>query len=92
MQQNAQECVWEKTPPLSGKNPNNPRHGGGFDFTRLRSKCGYFQGCMLSTEKAKIFMASLVEAIDTMVSNGGVRMWNGTLSGGRRAFYALMTF
>ncbi|KOO29413.1 hypothetical protein Ctob_015874, partial [Chrysochromulina tobinii] len=41
-----------------------PRHGGGFDFTRLRSKCGYFQGCMLSTEKAKIFMASLVEAID----------------------------
>ena len=25
MQQNAQECVWEKTPPLSGKNPNNPR-------------------------------------------------------------------
>jgi len=61
-----------------------PRHGGGFDFTRLRSKCGYFQGCMLSTEKAKIFMASLVEAIDTMVSNGGVRMWNGTHGGGRR--------
>ncbi|KOO35076.1 hypothetical protein Ctob_015918, partial [Chrysochromulina tobinii] len=29
-------------------------------------------------------MASLVEAIDTMVSNGGVRMWNGTHGGGRR--------
>jgi hypothetical protein len=42
------------------------------------------QGCMLSTEKAKIFMASLVEAIDTMVRNGGVRMWNGTHGGGRR--------
>ena len=61
-----------------------PRHGGGFDFTRLRSKCGYFQGCMLSTEKAKIFMASLVEAIDTIVSDGGVRMWNGTHGGGCR--------
>jgi hypothetical protein len=24
MHVNAQECVWEKTPPLSGKNPNNP--------------------------------------------------------------------
>ena len=24
MQQNAQECVWEKTPPLSGKNPTKP--------------------------------------------------------------------
>ena len=28
MQQNAQECVWEKTPPLSGKNPNNPVESG----------------------------------------------------------------
>ena len=60
------------------------RGGGDFDFTTMRSRCGYFQGCFLSTEKAKIFMASLIEAIDTMVSGGGVRMWNGTRRGGRR--------
>ena len=34
MQQNAQECVWEKTPPLSGKNPTNPNV---YDLYLLRS-------------------------------------------------------
>jgi hypothetical protein len=50
--------------------PGSGRGGGDFDFTTMRSRCGYFQGCFLSTEKAKIFMASLIEAIDTMVSGG----------------------
>ena len=64
--------------------PGSGRGGGDFDFTTMRSRCGYFQGCFLSTEKAKIFMASLIEAIDTMVSGGGVRLWNGVPRGGRR--------
>ena len=48
-----------------------PAAGSGgveFDFTTVQSRCGYFQGCLLSTEKAKIFMASLSEAIDTRCS------------------------
>ena len=57
---------------------------GDLAFTTVQSRCGYFQGCLLSTEKAKIFMASLSEAIDTVIGGGGVRFWNGTHGGGRR--------
>ena len=64
--------------------PTRGRGGADLEFTTVQSRCGYFQGCLLSTEKAKIFMASLSEAIDTVVGGGGVRLWNGTLSGGRR--------
>ena len=64
--------------------PAGDSGGVDFDFTTVQSRCGYFQGCLLSTEKAKIFMASLSEAIDTMLGGGGVRLWNGTFQGGRR--------
>jgi hypothetical protein len=67
------------------------RDSGGvdFDFTTVQSRCGYFQGCLLSTEKAKIFMASLSEAIDTLVGGGGVRLWNGTFHGAKLAVDAV---
>ena len=47
------------------------------DFSKVRTKCGYVQGCVLSTEKAKLFIASLAEAIDVSVRGGGVRFWSG---------------
>jgi hypothetical protein len=64
--------------------PARDSEGAEFDFTTVQSRCGYFQGCLLSTEKAKIFMASLCEAIDTLIGGGGVRLWNGSFHGGRR--------
>ena len=64
--------------------PERGLSGADFEFTTVQSRCGYFQGCLLSTEKAKIFMSSLSEAIDTMIGGGGVRFWNGASGGGRR--------
>ena len=56
-----------------------------FDFHTLHMTCGSIQGCLLSTEKAKIFLSSLhAEAIDTIVGSGGVRFWNGVRNGGSR--------
>ena len=46
-----------------------------FDFQTLHMKAGSPQGCLLSTEKAKIFLNSLAEALSMLVD--GVRFWNG---------------
>ena len=55
-----------------------------FDFTTLHMTCGYIQGCTLSTEKAKIFMNSLAEAIATVVGaeDGAFRFWGSGGTGG----------
>ena len=53
-----------------------------FDFQTLHMKAGSPQGCLLSTEKAKIFLNSLAEALSMLVD--GVRFWNGVSGGGRR--------
>ena len=55
-----------------------------FDFSLLHMTCGSIQGCLLSTEKAKIFLNSLAEAIQVVAGGGGVRFWNGQRSGGQR--------
>ena len=51
-----------------------------FDFSTLHFQGGSIQGCLISTEKAKIFLNSLAEALNLLVD--GVRFWNGS-SGGR---------
>ena len=55
-----------------------------FDFDMLHMTTGSIQGCLLSTEKAKLFLNSLAEAISVMAGGGGVRFWNGQQGGGRR--------
>ena len=37
MHKNAQKCVWEKTPPLSGKNPTPPYRDELVDDGALRA-------------------------------------------------------
>ena len=51
------------------------------DFELLRTKTGFVMGCLLSTEKAKLFINSLVEAIG--MATDGVRLWNGRQEGCR---------
>ena len=55
-----------------------------FVFETLHMTTGFIQGCLLSTEKAKLFINSLAEAINTLIAAGGVRFWNGQRGGGCR--------
>ena len=57
-----------------------------FNFSKLRFRGGEIQGSLLSTEKAKIFLNSLSEALSMLVD--GARLWNGT-DHGRRVDTAL---
>jgi hypothetical protein len=56
-----------------------------FDFQTLHmTTAGAIQGCVLSTEKAKLFLNSLAEAFSVLAGGGGIRFWNGHNGGGRR--------
>jgi hypothetical protein len=55
-----------------------------FDFHTLHMTTGAIQGCLLSTEKAKLFLNSLAEAFSVLAGGGGIRFWNGRRCGGVR--------
>jgi hypothetical protein len=55
-----------------------------FDFQTLHMTTGAIQGCLLSTEKAKLFLNSLAEAFNVLAGGGGIRFWNGRRNGGVR--------
>ena len=56
-----------------------------FNFEKQHMTSGYIMGCVLSTEKAKIFINCLAEAVNTVLGgDGGVRFWNGAVGGGKR--------
>ena len=58
------------------------------NFTLLQMKSGAVQGCLLSTEKAKLFMNTLAEAVSMQID--GVRFWNGEEGGGVRMPQAIL--
>jgi hypothetical protein len=58
------------------------------NFETLRMKSGAVQGCLLSTEKAKLFMNTLAEAVANQVD--GIRFWDGTAGGGKRMPQAIL--